>query len=317
MNNQTCNTQTLNDVPLVISFTPNYFIPAATWLWSVLKHSDQHSRFHIICLLSENLSEKLKNTLKKIDRSDRVTLTFINLENKLKNVYVDERYTIAASYRLLLPELLPQYDKIIYSDCDMIIRNDLAKLYRETDIGDNYLGVVYESPLDFQEKNILKLGCKPGFYFNSGFLIMNLKALRDNEMTSQFIEGLKTDYLEFPDQDVLNMLCQNKVYGLPPYYNSIRTFYLPQYKEFFLQKYTEEDWNSVWEHGSIHYTGDKPWKSYTVEFHVWWKHYWELPKEVRKVDQYNKKINGLYRFYSNPLGKWIFESLKNIYRKIK
>lgn len=307
----------LKEVPLVISFTPNYFIPAATWLQSVLKNSNKNSLFHVICLLSENLPDKLKECLIKVDTLNRVSFTFINLEKKLQDVYVDKRYTIAASYRLLLPELLPQYDKVIYSDCDMIIRNDLAKLYHSVDLQDKYLGVVFESPLDFQEKNIRQLGCTPGFYFNSGFLLMNLKKLREDNMTPKFIEALKTDYLEFPDQDVLNVLCKRKVQGLPPYYNSIRTFYIPKYKVFFLKKYTEADWKSIWQHGNIHYTGDKPWNRFTVEFDVWWKYYWQLPQEVRKMDRYNKKMNALYRLYSTRTGKYLFEGIRSIYRKLK
>ena len=69
--------------------------------------------------------------------------------------------------------------------------------------------------------------------------------MRRDGMVAKFIEASKADYLEFPDQDVLNQLCKKRIVGLPPYYNSIRTFYLPQYKRFFLQKYTEQDWKEV------------------------------------------------------------------------
>ena len=183
----------------------------------------------------------------------------------------------------------------------MIIRNDLAKLYHSVDLQDKYLGVVFESPLDFQEKRTRKLGCTPGFYFNSGFLVMNLKKLREDNMTPKFVEALKTDYLEFPDQDVLNVLCKGKVQGLPPYYNSIRTFYIPKYKPFFLKKYSEADRESVWQHGNIHYTGDKPWNRFTVEFDVWWEHYWHLP-EVRKWMDTTKNERSL-SFLFHPHGE--------------
>ena len=81
---------------------------------------------------------------------DKATLRFVNLKGRLGNVYVDARYTEAASYRLLLPEIFVDYDKVLYVDCDMIIRQDLAALYRDTDLGNHYLAGVREATLPFQ-----------------------------------------------------------------------------------------------------------------------------------------------------------------------
>lgn len=303
--------------PIVLAFTPNYFIPAATCIWSILSHTAKTNKFEIICLLTEDLPFELVQKLKDLDIREQVVYKFINLKDELSDVYVDERYTVAASYRLLLPDLLPEYDKVIYTDCDMIIRNDLAELYDTIDLKNNFLGVVHESPLDFQKSNIEKLGCKPGYYFNSGFLVMNLKALREKEMVARFLNGLKCDYLEFPDQDVLNMTCQGNVLALPPYYNSIRTFFLPQYKSAFLEKYTKEDWDTVQSQGNIHYTGGKPWNMFTVMFNVWWNYFWQLPESVRKGYSPNKKMNALYQVYKTNIGRLGIESLREFYRKMR
>lgn len=309
--------QITQSTPWVLAFTPNYFIPAATCIWSALQHSNITDKFHIICLLTEDLSSDLKSRLQVLDKNEQLTFTFLNLKDILKGVYVDERYTVAASFRLLLPEILPEYDKVIYTDCDMIIRNNLADIFNQTDLGENYLGAVYEAPLDFQEGNMRKLGCIPGFYFNSGFLLMNLKKLREDNMSEKFIDGLKADYLEFPDQDVLNIQCQGNVLGMSPWYNSIRTFFLPKYKKFFLKKYTEEDWNKVWAHGTIHFTGAKPWNTYTVQFDEWWKYYFQLPRQVRSGYPQKKSMILLYRIYSTTIGRWMFNAVQTIYRKFK
>lgn len=304
-------------VPLVVAFTPNYFIPAVTCLASVLKHTEVTKRFHVICLLTEDLPERQKRKLQGLDAEERIKYSFLNLKNRLTGVYVDERYTVAASFRLLLPSLLPEYDKVLYIDCDMIVRNDLAALYFDTDLGDNYMAAVFEASLPFQHRHLQDIGCRPGTYFNSGFLLMNLAKLRDDGMEAKFIEALKTDYLEFPDQDVLNMLCKGKVLGLPPYYNSIRTYFLPQYKEFFLHYYSEEEWGRVQEHGNIHYTGGKPWNGYTVAFEQWWRQYLALPEKIRKGEERYKRMYVFYCFYRFPLIRRSFDMLRAFYRRFK
>ena len=238
-------------VPLVIAFTPDYFIPAATCLYSIITSMQAEGELHVICLLSEELPERLKLKIQLIGEG-RTCYSFVNLQGKLQHINIDQKYTEAASYRLLLPDLLPEYKKVIYIDCDIIVRNDLVQLYHSIDLGMNYLAAVFEASMDFQLDHLKTIGCNPNEYINSGFLIMNLELMRKDNMVEKFIEASKVDYLEFPDQDVLNQLCKDRILALPPYYNSIRTFYLPQYKKFFLQKYTEQDWLEVHRHGTVH-----------------------------------------------------------------
>ncbi|SFE44952.1 Lipopolysaccharide biosynthesis protein, LPS:glycosyltransferase [Pedobacter antarcticus] len=303
-------------IPLVIAFTPNYFVPASVCILSVLEHAESRDYFHIICLLTEPLSDQMQRKLERLG-GDRVQYSFINLEGKLTGIYVDEKYTIAASYRLLLSDLLPEYEKVMYIDCDIVVRNNLAKLFRETNLGDNYLAGVYEATLDFQLSHMDSIGCKPGFYINSGFLIMNLELLRADNMTVKFIAASNSDHLEFPDQDVLNQLCQGRIIGLPPFYNSIRTFFLPQYKSAFLRYYTEADWNAVQEHGTIHYTGSKPWDVFTVKFEHWWRFYKTLPLEIRQEGVVNGKIYQLFKVYDTFMGRWLINTAQVLYRTLK
>src|SRR5690606_25270164 len=94
-------------IPIVLAFSPSYFTPAATCILSILDHSEKTDFFHIVCLVTETLPEKMRSKLEKLNLS-RLRFSFVNLQGRLKDIYVDEKYTVAASYRLLLPELLPE-----------------------------------------------------------------------------------------------------------------------------------------------------------------------------------------------------------------
>lgn len=305
-----------DSVPIVIAFTPNYFIPAATCLYSICENIESEEQVNIICLLSEELPERLKEKIRLIG-GKRVQYSFVNLKGRMLDIYVNAKYTEAASYRLLLPDLLPEYDKVIYIDCDVIVRNDLSKLYRIINLDNNYLAAVFEAPMDFQIERFKALGCNPMEYINSGFLIMNLELMRRDKMVEKFLKASKADYLEFPDQDVLNQLCKGRILGLPPYYNSIRTFYLPQYKSFFLCKYTEQDWIDIHQHGTVHYTGAKPWNRFTIEFRLWWQYYEQLPKEIKEEWKINKGMYFLFRFNESSWGGYIIDGIQTLYRKLK
>ena len=305
----------MKEIPVVIAFTQNYIVPACTTLQSILSNS-RESRFHIICLLTEPLSSHNQLTIQKFD-SERIRFTFINLDGKLDGIYIDHRYTIAASYRLLLPDILPMYDKVIYTDCDIIFQNDLSQIYSNIQLGDNYLAGVLEAPLDFQIPYINSIGCDPQYYMNSGFLIMNLRLMREDNLVSKFIEASKVEYLQFPDQDVLNMICKGRILALSPYMNSIRTFFIPSYKYDFLKRYSKNDLEDILAKGNIHYTGGKPWNEYTLKFESWWKYYFLLPNSIKRLGHVNTKLFWLGKVSNTVIGQLLIKSIQQVYRKFK
>ncbi|TDS13789.1 lipopolysaccharide biosynthesis glycosyltransferase [Sphingobacterium paludis] len=305
------------EVPIVLAFTPNYFVPVATCITSVLQYAGETSKFHFICLLTEALPTAMQELLKDLGAA-RARFTFMDLTGAVsEEIYVDPKYTIAASYRLLLPSLLPEYDKILYIDCDMIFQNDLSILYHRMDLQDNYMAGVFEATLEVQQAHMQAIGCAPGSYINSGLLLMNLKQLRADDMVSQFLEAAKVEGLAFPDQDVINQLCKGRIVGLPPFWNSIRTFLLPQYKTSFLKFYTEQDWRTVQRRGNVHYTGPKPWNTFTVAFDLWWSYYNRLPVAIKKLITIDPKLVLIATVYRNSLGKFGVKLVQTVYRRLK
>ncbi len=304
--------------PILVAFTPNYFIPAATAILSVLEHSPKEEQFHFICMLSEPMPDDLMARLELLDNgTGRLTFEYFDLDPKLlEGTYINPRYSIAASFRLLVADLLPQYDKLIYMDCDVIIRQDLAKLYREIDMEDKYFAGVIEASSDWQKKWFERIGAKAGQYINSGFLVLNMKLLREDKMSEKFIEALKVDFLEFPDQDVINTVCMDRLKYLPPYYNGIRTFMIEEEKPLFLKYYTEQDWEMIDREGTIHYTGPKPWVAYTIKFEYWWATYLRLPKKVREGIEVSFKMKAMHRLLSLPLARPTFNFLKKLRNKL-
>ena len=286
--------------PLAIAFTPNYFVPAATTLKSLLDAST--GDFRVICLVTEEIPERMQEKLVRLG-AGRLSFRYIPLKGRLEGIYTDPRYTEAASFRLLLPEILPEYDSLVYIDCDVIVRQDVGRLFAETDLGDNWLGVVFEAPIENQAERARAVGCDPQRYFNSGFLLMNLKQMRKEHVSERLLEACRVPYLEFPDQDALNQVCLGRVLQLSPVYNGIRTFFIQKYKPDFVRQYSEELWDEVQRNGTIHYTGGKPWNIFSVRFGDWWRTYEKLPDEIKQEWKPSANTLLMWSFYRiRPIG---------------
>ncbi|MBR1479609.1 MAG: glycosyltransferase family 8 protein [Alphaproteobacteria bacterium] len=111
--------------------------------------------------------------------------------------------------RLLIPTVLPNVDKAIYLDSDLIVRTDIAKLY-EIDISDYYFAAVEDAGWRYHSKRMYG---KETSYYNSGVLLINSKELRRDEYPGKLKKTIfqnKTKY-ELGDQDVLNDVFRHKI----------------------------------------------------------------------------------------------------------
>lgn len=289
-------------VPIAVAFTPDYFVPAATMLHSLFRHTDKNQLYTIYCLESEEIPQRQKAKLESMF-SGLAQFQYISACQLPPGTWISPRYSAAALYRLMLPQLLPDLDRILYLDCDIIIRRDISSLYASVDLSNKLLAAVHEPPIENQAAQRVLLGIDPDSYFNSGFLILNLALMRQESTTQSLFNLLQDDKLEFPDQDALNIVCQKKVLLLPPYFNSIRTFFIEKYKPEFLRRYSQKEYETVQTSGNIHYTGGKPWNMYSIMFDAWWSEYRMLPAEIKTEWKPGVRIRLLSHICSSHIGK--------------
>lgn len=302
-------------IPIIVAFTPNYVVPASVTLRSLLRATPEETHYDVICLVSYEPTEELKQLLALIDEgTGRLSFRFMNLEHKLKDAYYDPTYTVAANYRLVVAEELPEYDKAVYMDCDVIIRQDVSRLFETIKLDGHYMAGVVEASNDWQIHCYSKLGLRFKEYINSGFLIMNLALMRQDKLSEQFVSILQTEALDFPDQDAINIVCQGKLLHLPPVYNGIRTFLTHGDKGNFLRVYSLEDWKLVRREGTIHYTGGKPWRAYAVFFEEWWRVYETLPQKLKEAMDVPQSLRTQAKILCLPGVRRVLDCLLDIKR---
>lgn len=307
-------------VPVVLGFTADYIMPVSVCLYSLLDSSKPSDKYHVVCLTSSNLPVSCKELLESLDNTgERVVYTFVDLKGDFMDYPISQtQFSVASAYRLLIPDILSEYDKAIYIDCDMIVRRNLAELYRSYDeLGDNYLGASREVICDYQIPRMLEIGCDPAQYINTGFLFMNLEALRRDNMVPRFLEELKNEKYRYPDQDVLNLLCQGRISFLPPCYNSTISFFMKSNQEYIQQHYSQEEIDEISLSGNIHYIGKKPWTGYTTVFDKWWEYALAVPPEMRKgwrKDWTYRRAFLIYKVYVSVIGALLVRFIRK-YRK--
>lgn len=119
-----------------------------------------------------------------------------------------KRWSYMSLLRLALPEILPEEDRVLWLDIDTIVNADITDLMK-TDLDGCYVAAV-EEPIRSKD---------PFLYYNAGVMVMDLKKLRDG-MADLLIRYVNRVDMRFPDQDVINLLCQGRIKPVSPYWNS-------------------------------------------------------------------------------------------------
>lgn len=132
------------------------------------------------------------------------------------------RESTATYRRVFLTELLPDLDRVLYLDADLIVRNDLRQLW-EAKLAGMPVGAVTDpwmATIDSMRAAF------PNGYFNAGVLLIDLVRWRTERVLERFVEDIRRRQLagEDPlsyrsDQTPLNEVLRGRWCRLPPQWN--------------------------------------------------------------------------------------------------
>jgi lipopolysaccharide biosynthesis glycosyltransferase len=167
---------------------------------------------HIVCInLNANDKDKLYQIALKYNRE----INFINFDPiNLTSLKVFFHLTHATYYRLFIPALIPNLEKVIYLDCDIIVEADLREIWDIDLSGCGNCGVIFDG-----NDTETRLGIPGGRDMNAGILVMNLNYWRENDITRKCIEWLKKTESIYMDNDAMNVILCGAQKGLEERWN--------------------------------------------------------------------------------------------------
>ncbi|WP_241145823.1 glycosyltransferase family 8 protein [Olsenella sp. An188] len=204
----------LSDVVVVFACSENFVPYLSVATQSIVENACASRRYDII-VLTRDISPASMITLTRQVKSDNVGIGFLDVDAALGDIELPHHghFRPETYYRLLAPQLLPNVDKAIYLDSDLIVEKDIAGLFdvdvtgyplaatRDADTIGQIEG--YDATVGPYLKN--ELGMRdPHDYFQAGVLLMNLAELRRTVSPEEFLALSTQRMWRWLDQDVLN-----------------------------------------------------------------------------------------------------------------
>lgn len=287
-------------IPIFFATDNNYAPYLAVTLKSLLVNSSK-KYFYKIYVLTTKLHPDLQEKINKVLEPNS-SIEYVNVENELiklkEKLFLRDYYSFETYYRFFIPDMFPQYKKVIYLDCDIIVKEDISIMYN-TNINHYLVGAVSDQAfrecgrdfIDYAEKvldiNVNKI-------FNAGVLLINSEMFRTYDILGRFTNLLsKYKFRVTQDEDYLNVLCKDKVKYLHPGWNKMP----------FEDNFKEKDVKLI--HYNLHL---KPWHYDNIRFQ---NYFWEIAEKT----EFYEDIKLQLKYYSDEnkeKDKLGFEKLRAI-----
>lgn len=302
------------NIPIVMASSDAYVSFLSVLLQSIKENASKNYKYDII-VLTQDMREKNKKLITNtFCDSYYFSIRFFDANTYLasRKLHTSMHITPMTYLRLAIPDLLKNYEKAIYLDCDIVINGDISELYN-IDLSDYMIGAARDTVMagwsnvgeDKDNENVMYnyevVGIKNKFdYFNAGVIVVNLNEFRKNYSTEKLFDIACSRDWKWFDQDVLNKVCCGRTLFISNEWNVMAHCYdiESQLSEYFApydmyMKYRDAVENPK----AIHYAGRFiPCFTPTVDDAEYFWHY------AKKVPYYELILSGMI---SNMIGATI------------
>lgn len=292
---------------IAIAFAANdAFVPyMATMIYSIIINGSRENNYDFVVLQSDINSRNQRILHEMAEPFENVSLRVIDVAEQVGRytffVGNKENFTRESYYRLLIPELMEAYEKVLYLDGDMVALTDVAELY-QTNV-DGYLlassrdlcgMIAYYNPLtDLRKYRQQTLALKsPDDYFIAGMLLFNIPEFQKVYNTEYLLEFAASRDWRQHDQDVLNVLCQGRTKLLSASWDVM----VPEFIEYLPKHLRAELEESIAAPRILHFGGDrKPWLCMDAPFgEQFWRYAAQTPYIQEIIRRRLEEDRGVY-----------------------
>lgn len=247
---------TTTPIHIALTFDDNFWAPAYATMRSVCLFS--HRRHDLVFhLCHRTLTEAHRADLQAITAEFPITLRWYDLDKSdlfrdvAKRMPENKRLSNIVYARLMIDRLVgPDVERVLYLDCDMLVRDNIETLY-DIDMEGRPIAAVRDSIGAFitggrDLKNNRDLFDIADPYFNAGMVLIDVAKWRDADIIGRMEQALKDGVMAriYYDQDFLNLVFQRNWLQLPWRWNTIDA------------RHAHEGMDPA----ILHYTGEnKPW----------------------------------------------------------
>jgi lipopolysaccharide biosynthesis glycosyltransferase len=205
----------------------DYVAHSAAMLHSLLVSTTDAS-VHVHYLHGPEFDTTEAPLIAEMVESNGGAISFVSVPDELCRGLPTAGFTGKATwYRVLVPQLFGDLDRLLFLDLDLIVTESLRALW-ETDLKGRYVAAVTNVLPRHYADALTAAGFDCTTYFNAGVLLMDLERMRRDRCAEAMVDyGVSNaDRLVLRDQDALNAVLGRRRLALAPRWNCMNSFFV-------------------------------------------------------------------------------------------
>lgn len=288
-------------MPVAYAADAGYAVPMSVSIVSLLENKLSDTFYDIFVLVSNEFPEQMKIDMEKtLEGYESCHITFVTIDtSKFEQIHIYTKHLRKeAFFRLVMPNVFPYIDKMMYLDGDTIVCKDISELLTRN--LDNYyvMGIkaaafMVGDRFEKRKTDELELPSMKQ-YINSGVMMMNLARMRNDNLGDRMLALMKHNYHQ-EDQDVINKACYGNIRHIPLKYNAMIKYLAPDARDKAKGKlvYAKDELKEAFSDPVIvHFANkEKPWS----DFDSFWADKWFFYAE--RCSMFRPEYYPLYEAY--------------------
>lgn len=209
----------MNTIHICTASDKNYKLPLTALLNSIYLNSASHPC--VMHILYTDIPKRYQRKLQNKYKGTNLSVEFIDVSSYDFNCHeLNMQYwTKAIFYRIMIPEIFQDLERILYIDGDTLVLQDLYDFFNTSFQDDTYLTMIVDR---FSWKHQMHR-LKTSNYFNSGVILFDIAKCRQDDFSNKCIKWLQDNpkLPIYPDQDAINAVCDGKIMRASNLYNKM------------------------------------------------------------------------------------------------
>ncbi|MDE6650241.1 MAG: hypothetical protein K2K45_09965 [Muribaculaceae bacterium] len=216
-------------IPCFFTFDNNYALAAAVCIDSMLRHSNPIHEYRLY-VVHTNLHARYQHWLEEVvGRYSNAMIEFLDAsayDVGWERMAQKSHFSKEVYYKMTAAEMFPEYDRMLFSDVDVIFTGDISPAYFDYADDDFYFaGVpfVFESGTFAQYAGRFtadEIATLRRYEISAGFMLLNLKKIRRDGIQAQLENTFHANLhrLVLPEQECIALCCAPRLLPLDPKY---------------------------------------------------------------------------------------------------
>lgn len=224
-----------NKMVIACASSQEYAPYLSVYLQSIKEHASS-DKFYDIIIFENSWSEDTQKRVKLSFATRNISIRFYNPDSFFRgvNLYTTfEYFSRECYYRLVAPLVLCNFDRILYTDIDLVVLGDIEAVF-SIDMGGKAIAAAPEpiwgnfcsanttikgTNIREYTDNVLKI--KPSEYHNTGVMLIDVEKYNKLDSFSKLLSLVKNNRFLYQEQDALNMVFKDDVVDLAQEWNYV------------------------------------------------------------------------------------------------